>query len=97
MKNEVDKDVKFRHIRNYMTDYRTGENVISNLGGATIAYKEIGENKIRFAVALCSEKDNFSKKIGRTIASGRLKSDNQSQVVSMSYQDFKRNYFFPFD
>ena len=95
--NKVEDGVKFRHIRNYMTDFRTGENVISNMGGATIAYKEVGENKIRFAVALCSEKDNFSKKTGRTIAAGRLKSDNQSQTVSMSYQDFKRNFFFPFD
>lgn len=96
MKNEFEDGVKFRHIRNYTLDADLSES-ISNMGGATICYKEVEPNKIRFAVALCSDKDNFEKKKGRIISAGRLKSDTQSQTVEMSYQEFKRNYFFPLD
>lgn len=43
-------------------------------GGLTIAYQEDeATNKIKFAVAECSDKDNFSRKTGRNIASARLR------------------------
>lgn len=71
------QETKFHHVRFYNED-----GSVHNMGGATIAFVEnLKDNSIRYAWALCSPKDNFNKKTGRAIASGRLKSDNFSMVV----------------
>ena len=45
-------------------------------GILTVAYRYNSEKKlIEYALSFCSPKDRFSKKIGRKISSGRLKSD----------------------
>jgi hypothetical protein len=42
-------------------------------GGATVAILPADNNKVLFTVARCGPHDLFNKKIGRTIATGRLK------------------------
>lgn len=41
-------------------------------GGFTVAYQEVQPGLIEYSVAHCSPRDNFNKKIGRDIATGRL-------------------------
>lgn len=52
----------------YGEDRETGTRVPR----ATLAAVPVGKDSIRYAVAMCSSKDQFSKKIGRLIAEGRL-------------------------
>lgn len=52
---------------------------------ATIAYMyDDSANAIRYAVAECSTRDRFVKKIGRDVASGRLVSGRGANVASYS-------------
>lgn len=69
-------DVKFIHIRN-----KVGDKILNN-GGTTIAYQGLDPDTVRYAVAHCSPRDNFSKRLGRIKAQGRLDSDKLSVVVS---------------
>lgn len=67
-----------------MTKYlhlRFPENAgISNRGGATLAYIEL-DGFFPLNVAWCSFSDNFSRKIGRTVASNRLKAEGPLDVI----------------
>lgn len=58
----------------YFMHYRRRDTYGSPLsqGGATLAIRPMGGNVIRVAMAQCSDKDIFNKKLGRTIAQGRL-------------------------
>jgi hypothetical protein len=46
-----------------------------NRGGFTVAYFVYENGTIEWNYALCNPSDNFSRKIGRSIASGRLVSN----------------------
>lgn len=64
----------FIHLRNVHTDY----DELNPKGGITVAYRlSVDKNKesvsIFYAIAKCSEKDLYSKRRGRQIASGRLR------------------------
>jgi hypothetical protein len=37
----------------------------------TLAAKEVDANHVQFGLAICNDKDNFCRKIGRTIAKAR--------------------------
>ena len=76
-------EIKFKHLRNIAPD-----GFPSNFGGMTIAYEQLNEHDIAYAVAICSNTDNFSKTYGRSIASGRLNSARHRKVVSMSVSEF---------
>jgi hypothetical protein len=41
-------------------------------GGFTVAYQEVKPGLIEYSIARCSTRDNFNKKLGRDIATGRL-------------------------
>lgn len=70
--------IKYRHFRNIVEDFRTCSWVVSNLGGITLAYREVlasnesDENEYQIGVAACSNKDNFEFKKGREVATNRL-------------------------
>jgi hypothetical protein len=68
------KDIKFFHIRKYNNNSHN-HNSISN-GGLTIAWY-INNGAIVYSVAICSDKDDFNKKVGREIATRRLISDQK--------------------
>jgi len=79
-------EVKFRHIRFFDDDSN-----IDNRGGITVAYKETTPTTIEYAVARCNPSDNFSRKRGRILAAGRLKSDNWKESVNMTFGEFHSN------
>lgn len=54
-----------------VTAIRAAGRVISPCGGLTVAQIYDGEKLIAEGTALCSPDDNFNKKIGRAIATGR--------------------------
>ena len=74
------------HIREF-TEF--GE--VAGKGGVTVAF-EVNGNTLVLAFAECSRKDNFCKRIGRDVASGRLRagkgttyeilSDNPKAVIA---------------
>lgn len=69
-----DDDIYFIHIRMHRLRARdtTIATELDAKGGATIAYKRIG-NEVYFAYAQCRiDHDVFSKRIGRTISKARL-------------------------
>lgn len=78
-------NVKFLHYR-YL-DPSAG-NAIDPRGGATVAYTIINDEKIRFAVAKCSAKDNFNRNYGRIRATGKLSSRNQRDTFEGPVDDF---------
>src|SRR3954463_13588029 len=54
-----------------VTALRTAGETIAPCGGFTVAQVFDGEKMLAEAVAVCSPQDNFSRKIGRDIATGR--------------------------
>ena len=68
---------KFIHIR-----ARRINGSVLEKGGITVAYDFDPYTRIaRFAVAHCSKRDNYCKRIGRDVAQGRLLFGNQQAVV----------------
>ena len=49
-------------------------------GGYTVAYCESSGGMIEYSIANCSPRDNFNKKIGRDIATGRFQASKRSSV-----------------
>lgn len=81
--NTKNESVHYVHIRK---DLNTGlgKRIPATKGGATIAYIYDTPNKrIVFAVAMCSFRDNFCRRIGRAVATGRL--SNNIDTASISY------------
>jgi hypothetical protein len=74
--------VYFMHVRNFTFDGR-----INNLGGSTIAYREVLDG-IEFAESWCNSRDNFNKTYGRDKAQGRLNSDNYRRKFYGTFQEF---------
>lgn len=59
----------------YIMHYRAVYGVdIMPHGGATLAIRRLDEDRLVIAKALCSRDDVFNRKLGRTIAEGRLNS-----------------------
>lgn len=75
--------ISFLHVRNL----RSG--VVDPRGGETFAYREIAPNRIEYAVARCSNKDNFVKAYGRNAAAGRLASPTHRRVYEGTLEQFK--------
>lgn len=65
---------QYLHNRHYGADGRP-----LGKGGWTVAYEYIDGN-IRYAFAECSKEDNFDRRLGRTIAAGRLKKGFYDQI-----------------
>lgn len=84
--------VFFRHIRNINDD-----GTVSNRGGATVAYQEVKPGLIRVAMALCSNRDNFCRKTGRTIAGGRMNSQVASGFIETSWENFIKSMPYTMD
>lgn len=65
---------KFIHLRTYK--YGTGPlnppKLLSEKGGLTIAYKVHDNGDVEVGEAYCNPLDNFCRRIGRAISSGRI-------------------------
>lgn len=77
--------VRFRHMR------VVKDGKIFNMGGVTVAFKEIAPGAITYAIARCSINDNFDKAKGRVIAEGRLSSPKYAETIGMSLSEFYAN------
>lgn len=92
MRKDTSKTQTFYgHLRN---DVRTptasgGSRIeVSNQGGLTVAWRaDVPNNVLVYSVAICSDKDNFNKKIGRTIAEGRLKANKAHIMTDLKLSD----------
>jgi hypothetical protein len=62
-------------------------------GGFTIAYQEIKPGLVEYSIANCSPRDNFNKKIGRDIATGRLVNSNNRAVRESTVEDFREEMY----
>lgn len=60
--------IYFMHYRTYN---RAGD-TIQPQGGATVAIRKVGDDKLVIAIARCARNDIFNKKLGREISEGRL-------------------------
>lgn len=65
-------------------------------GGATVAYEDHldtsgDDGSVKHAMSTCSNSDNFNKRIGRSVAEGRLKKNKSSSIriryVGSDYRD----------
>lgn len=65
----IAEKMKYYHLR--LTYYENSNKTIDPKGGTTVAIMELEDKKI-VTIAKCSNKDNFSKKLGRKITSGRM-------------------------
>lgn len=70
-------DNKIRYVHFRFFNPFTGD--VEGRGGVTYAYRNnpFGEG-VQYAFARCSEKDNYSKEMGRAIASERLDIDGKN-------------------
>ena len=65
-------EVRYLHIRNH-----NKEGQLLPRGGITVAVKKEG-NEFKSYIAHCSDKDVFCKRIGRSVAAGRLEKTQQT-------------------
>ena len=69
-----------------VTDEHTGRPVLEDKGGTTVAWQyDDAHQKIIYALAHCSDKDNFCRKTGRAVSSGRLAAGKH--VEEVPYKD----------
>lgn len=88
------ENIKFKHFRFEEIDPNNKDTVIIPQGGVTLAYSEEknledeeGLSKFIYAMAWCHHTDNYNKKIGRAIATGRL--------VGRHADDWKQEMYCP--
>ena len=83
--------IKFIH-RRPMVSMSGWAPSIASRGGFTVAYREL-EDGVEYSVATCSTRDNYNKKLGRTIAQGRLECGSDHSRVEMTPDEF-RDYIY---
>ena len=79
-------NVNFMHIR-----FSDKHGYVTNNGGITIAYQERNPQKFVFAVAKCSDKDNYNKAYGRAKSAGRLNSSNYQKMFAGDFESFRQH------
>lgn len=70
--------MKFMHLRVFDLEQKSPQNRqgISNHGGVSIAYyRSLDQLSFHYAFCLCRMSENFSRKLGRTIAVNYLQAD----------------------
>lgn len=74
--------VHYLHFREtYSVDKMSGTSETINVkGGATVAFV-LETDTVKFAIAKCHMRDNFNRRIGRTIATNRLQLFLNNQKV----------------
>lgn len=68
------------------------------LGGVTVALQSNEDDTVTIAMSFCSEKDVYSRKIGRSIVDGRLKSGDCYKVeadINDDWEDILIQNVFP--
>ena len=75
LRHEKSETTHFHHLR--LPEGVRGEEIPTK-GGATVAYWQPEPGVVLYAVAHCSPRDNYNKKIGRAVAEGRLYSGHRA-------------------
>lgn len=83
LRREKCEATHFHHLRVADPKLSLGYLVHACKGGATVAYWQPEPGVVLYAVAHCSPRDNYNKKIGRAIAEGRLYSENHVQMYTL--------------
>ena len=83
----MNNEIGFHHIREYEI-LEDNTRVVSGKGGMTVAFREVVPGLMEYTWAACNVKDNFSRRIGRDISSGRLLNDKGVEVYHGSYKEF---------
>lgn len=78
--------IRYTHLRNTRPVLNYADHtftlVPTTKGGVTVAWTYDDTNRrLTYNASICSMKDNFCRRIGRAIASGRLVSDRDTKVV----------------
>ncbi len=76
--------IRFLHLRIHGDKHKTEENKrgIDNKGGITVAYQRSEDLRyFRYAIAMCSLKENFSRYTGRMVAQQYLDDDMEHYVL----------------
>ena len=84
LRHEKSETTHFHHLRPAADPFDarpTDERATK--GGATVAYWQPEPGVVLYAVAHCSPRDNYNKKIGRAVAEGRLYSENHVQMYTL--------------
>lgn len=82
--------IKYIHLRYPVSSPRLSGDYVSpsSKGGLTVAYCYDEESKqVDFAVAKCCKRDNFNKRLGRTIACNRLLSPKKHTSFSVQVDE----------
>jgi hypothetical protein len=64
---------QFMHYRKFNMTQSNGFSEVNSRGGATVAVYPAENNTVLISVARCNPNDVFNKKVGRTIAEGRIR------------------------
>ena len=95
---ESSENIKYKHIRQGCVEWHLDGTINRspyNLGGYTIAYKQVGEDAYHVGLAICSDEDNYDKALGRSIAKARLRTlpyfvteEQLNSIRNTSYHTF---------
>lgn len=66
-----------------------GHGGLDSRGGFTVAYREVELGLIEYSIATCSTRDNFNKKLGRDIATGRMNNNKVSVIAGVTMEQFR--------
>lgn len=82
---DAEDKIKFIHLRFHSDEEKTPQNKlgITGKGGATVAYRRTQDGRnLEYAFTLCCLRDNFSRKLGRTIATNFLNGDYKHRIAT---------------
>lgn len=83
-----EQQTRYMHIRRPMIKFTRTEliNTCSSTGGITVAYKKIGDNQYKCAMARCNlkDKDHYRKSEGRSRALQRLIEDDDVWTLDLA-------------
>lgn len=83
---------KFLHLRR--VEFPDGVPTVATKGGVTIAYQQPDPKDpfYRVGVAVCGKREAYNRKLGRTIAMGRMMDKHTQELVNLgSYPPIKRS------
>lgn len=80
--------MKYAHVR-FLKEDKSGlfKDQYETKGGITFAYEFLPDGKVKAAMARCSTKDNYCKRVGRAISRGRMETGHFVVLDYSGYTD----------
>lgn len=76
--------LRYAHIR-YRKTFDKQE--YETKGGITFCYEFLGDGLVKAAKAVCSDKDNYCRAIGRAVSRGRFEASKAKMFDYKNYQE----------